>query len=180
MRKTRPDNRIETELSDDQKSKLWSWMQTPGLGYRTIRTLALKEFKQDYSISILSRWWEERAEEESKERIIRASTVAAQIGDAAQQKLPLITAALKAQLTQAAFEMQLAGGNTEEVKNLISIVASLDRAALDAARLELDVDKFRLLEAKAKQADQAESVAKSDMTPEEKARRYKEIFGIAA
>lgn len=53
------------------------------------------------------------------------------------------------------------------------------RLALKQREIQLDERRIRLLEQKAAQADQAEEVAKSDLTPEQKAARFKEIFGIS-
>jgi hypothetical protein len=47
------------------------------------------------------------------------------------------------------------------------------------AEIALDRDRFELLKRKADQAEQAEGVTRSDLTPEAKQSRYREIFGLA-
>ena len=131
------------------------------------------------SIRALSEWWERRAKEENSERFIRAAKVANDIGTQAE-KLPIITSALKSTLTQWAFDLALSGADPEKVKSIMSVVSGMDRAALDRSELELAERKVALLEKKAEQADAAARVtADAALTPEEKARKYREIFGLA-
>jgi hypothetical protein len=62
--------------------------------------------------------------------------------------------------------------SAKEVKSIMGVLVA-------AKKTELDERKIALLEKKAAQADEAESVAKdSNLTPAERESRYKEIFGI--
>ena len=59
---------------------------------------------------------------------------------------------------------------------------ALDRQAEErqAGALALARERFEAAERRARQADHAEDVLKSDLTPEEKDRRYRQIFGMTA
>ena len=68
---------------------------------------------------------------------------------------------------------------------LIRLASGAMKPVLDYAKLELrhkefglQQRKFALLKARAAKADQAEQVANSDLTPEEKQRKMREIFGL--
>lgn len=141
MRKLRSDRKLNA-LTSEQSDMLWVWMGQAGVSYSSIRTRVKKEFGLDVSIRALSEWWAARAKEEQGERFIRAAKVANNIGSQAK-KLPMLTDALRSTLTQAAFDLALSGADATKIHKFMSIVGGIDRAALDRAKLRLDVDKFQ-------------------------------------
>lgn len=65
------------------------------------------------------------------------------------------------------------------LKTLAQIVGNAQKHTLAAERLELDKRKVKLLEAKAAQADQVAGLAgDKNLSPQEKERRIKAVFGI--
>lgn len=69
---------------------------------------------------------------------------------------------------------------------MIELVTGAMKPVLEFAKLELkgrefalDQEKFALLKAKAEQADAAKQVTDSNLSPEEKQLKMKEIFGLA-
>lgn len=141
MRKLRSDRKLNA-LTNDQADALWGWMGQPGISYAQIRSRVKKDFGMDVSIRALSEWWTARAKEEQGERFIRAAKVANNIG-AQAKKLPMLTDALRSTLTQAAFDLALTGADASKIHTFMSIVGGIDRAALDRAKLRLDVEKFQ-------------------------------------
>ena len=75
-------------------------------------------------------------------------------------------------IAQRAFE--LAVQESPDVRDL----AQLTQLLLKARQMDLDERRIKLLETKAAQADQAGEVVKSDLSPEEKVTRFREIFGM--
>jgi len=140
-RKPRSDKKLGM-LNPEQTQKVWAWMSTAGLSYLVIKDLIKKEFGIDTSSRALSEWWEERATEEAQERILRATRVADNLGAKVSEKLPEITEALKAQLTQQAFEIGLAGGDPKIIDTLMGIVGGINKAELDRAKIGIDVRKL--------------------------------------
>lgn len=59
------------------------------------------------------------------------------------------------------------------------LYATLRRLSLAEQQLALDRERLELLRRKAAQADAAQAVAASSLTPEEKAAKFREIFGLA-
>lgn len=83
-------------------------------------------------------------------------------------------------LQQLLFEMSVSNRvDLGAVKTLAKIVGDSHKLRLAQERLTLDTRKVKLLEAKAAQADEAQAVtAAKDLTPEERQRKLKEIFGL--
>ena len=141
MRKDRSDKKLNA-LDDEQRAQLWAWLNTAGLSYSTVRDLVAKEFGVATSTRALSEFWEERATEEAQERILRATRVADSLGAEVSAKLPEITDALKAQLTQKAFEAALAGSDEKTIATLMQIVGGINKAELDRAKIDIDVARL--------------------------------------
>lgn len=83
-------------------------------------------------------------------------------------------------------DAERADAATESLGRLIGPVSVMLAKAIDAEKLKaaqgqlaLDREKWDVARAKAEQADAAEQVTRSDASPEEKQRRYREIFGLA-
>lgn len=142
MRKPRSDRKLNA-LTPEQADQLWALMGTPGMPYARIQNLVREKFGLAVSIRALSEWWETRAKEEQNARFLRAANVANDIGSQAE-KLPQLTRALKSTLTQWAFDMALSGTDAEKIKSVMGIVGGMERAALDQAKLRLDVEKFQI------------------------------------
>jgi hypothetical protein len=88
--------------------------------------------------------------------------------------------------------LQIEELSPEAAAQAVKSIESLRRGDHSAERLRIDHErlaqlkkqseqqerKLKLLERKAQQADEAQAAAKAPLSPEEKERRYKEIFGI--
>lgn len=142
MRKERSDKKL-MQLTGEQSDQLWKWMGTPGLSYRRIVNLVKEHFDISVSTRALSEFFDERATEEAKNRMLRATRVADNLGATISKKLPEINDALKAQLTQQAFELSLAGGDVETIETIMAIVGRMNMGQLNRDKIELDVEKFQ-------------------------------------
>jgi hypothetical protein len=140
-RKPRPDKKLAA-LSEEQAAELFGWMRS-GASYAAIRLRVAKEFRLDVSTRALSEFWEERVTEETTERNLRAVGMADKFGDLLAEKLPTMTKALKADLTQKALELSLTGGDMKAVEAMMSIVGGMNAAELQRAKIQLDLEKFR-------------------------------------
>lgn len=160
MRKKRSDDKL-TQLNAEQQTKLWDWMSTHGLSYMAIRNLVRTEFGVETSTRALSTWWEEKATEESTERNLRAVSVANNLGAQISENLPQITNALKAQLTQRAFEVVQSGGDPKLIEAFMSVVGGINKAELDKAKITIDVKK---LEQRVREYEEKNAAAKAALS----------------
>jgi hypothetical protein len=82
-------------------------------------------------------------------------------------------------VTQLAFE-EITKGNQLDKEFIVKLTKLAVDSGLKAKKLELDERKVALLEAKAKQAEEAEkALGDSDLTPEQKQQRLRQIFGMS-
>jgi len=140
-RKPRSDSKL-AKLSGAQAEQLWAWMRS-GASYKTIVELVKSEFQVETSTRALSEWWEDRAEQESRELILRASNVADRVGEEYAQKIPQLEKAIKGSLMNSVFEAVATGADPKRIESLMNMVAAITQGELTKARLQLDLEKFR-------------------------------------
>ena len=87
---------------------------------------------------------------------------------------------------RAALMFQFAAVESGDAETWLAIASARQKGKTDAARLELarqkveiDSRKLKLLEARAAQADAANRVVASKLTPEEKQLKLRQIFGMS-
>lgn len=86
---------------------------------------------------------------------------------------------------RAALMFQFQAVEKGDAETWLAIASARQKAKTDAERIKLarekvsiDDRKLKLLEAKAAQADQAQKVVESKLTPEEKQKQLRQIFGM--
>ncbi|NBV25383.1 MAG: hypothetical protein EBS05_26150, partial [Proteobacteria bacterium] len=140
----------------------------------------------DTSVSRICRFLKNMRAADLRERLLDQITTAAQSCKEAEGRFrkaqpPGLNTLVK---LHRVIIMQLATQSDTDPE-LIRLASGAMKPVLDYAKLELrhkefglQQRKFALLKARAAKADQAEQVANSDLTPEEKQRKMREIFGL--
>lgn len=158
-------------LSVAQQQQAWELCQT--LGLKGAAPVIAQEFGlgRAPSDSALSRWWSEwplrrafldfgSVAEEAKRALREMPDIGLETGQ--------IEAVGQAVFTATAVKLQ----DPE-------MFATLRKLGQKDRELTLDRERFELLKRKAEQAEAAEGVTRSDLSPEEKQARYRQIFGLA-
>lgn len=171
MKKTRSDAKLD-HLPEEQKAQVIDWLLA-GLPYHKVRELIREQFAVATSIGALSGFYQREAVPVLLARRRRAAGVADEIAAEARKAPGAFDEATIDALRQKVFELALApGADAREIKALFSLV-------LKARDQDLEARRVALLEKKAAQADEAAKVtADTALSPEEKARKYREIFGL--
>lgn len=148
----------------------------------------LKLAKCDVSLGRLSEWWSSRQSAMWQESILKQITSGARQCrevEAAFAEAPAPEFDTLIKLHRVLILKLSTQGNADP--ELLELVNRMMKPVVQFARLQqleqqnkIEERKLVLLEKKAAMADQAEAVAKSDLTAEEKAARMREVFGIAA
>lgn len=171
MKKPRSDAKL-VNLPEEQKAQLCDWLLS-GMPYHKAKELLKNQFSVSTTLSSLSQFYQDFCSAALLAQRSRAVGVADEIAAEACKTPGRFDAATLDALKQKAFELAIQPlANPGDVKSIFSLV-------LKARDQDLEERRITVLEAKAKQADQAEAVVKSDLSPEEKAARFKEIFGMA-
>jgi hypothetical protein len=168
MSKPRSDSKLFT-LQEDLQREIFKRMKYSG--YDDVRLWVKKEHGISISNAALSNAWQEWSRKELEERVLKSK-------GAAEDVLALIDnpeqldAALALALKQSAFEMVMQGGDAKTVKSFCTIL-------LNSEKLKQDDKRIALQERRLKQAEEAEGVVKDNsLTPEDREKRMKEIFGL--
>ena len=170
MKKPRSDAKL-LNLPEEQKAQLCDWMLS-GLPYHKVKALLAEQFKVATTLSALSSFYQDFCSAALLAQRSRAVGVAEDIAAEAAKTPGRFDAATIDALKQKAFELAIQPlADPRDVKSIFSLV-------LKARDQDLEARRIVVLEAKAQKADQAEQVERSDLTPEQKAARYKEIFGM--
>ena len=171
MKKPRSDAKL-LNLPEEQRAQLCDWMLS-GLPYHKIKGLVSEQFKVATTLSALSSFYQDFCSAALLTQRSRAVGVAEEIAEEAAKTPGRFDAATIDALKQKAFELAIQPmADPRDVKSIFSLV-------LKARDQDLEARRIAVLEAKAEKADEAEAVAKSDLTPEEKDVRYKRIFGMS-
>lgn len=142
MSERKPNPHKKLNLGPEKRDQLIKLMRTPGMGYESIRVWIQKEWGISTSLRALSEFWEEETTRESEERITKAVVAANAIGNRADEVRPGIERALRATLSQAAFELLTAGADEKRVQTLVDMALNMDRTELARGNLELELKKL--------------------------------------
>lgn len=192
MKKVRPEAKIKT-LPDEVQTTLWELLTVAMEGrekpmtYVEARAWLLAEQSVETSNAALSEWYSWYGLYLRRER--RKAIVQQAVEEMAERDPSKTREDLQefgeALFTSEAIEDRDAKAFTEVwrasekalTRKQAKEQAELDRAIRERA-LQIDERKMALLEAKAKQADAAQDVTASDLSPEEKAAKMRSIFGM--
>lgn len=173
MRKPRSDSKL-LNLPEEQRDELLDLMLS-GQPYHAVqKILAADPFNVAVSLSSLSSFYAHEAPKRMTERRLGALRIAHEIAEEAQKRPSQFDAATIEALTQKAFELAISPTSpAKDVKSLFMLV-------LKSRDQDLKERQIVLLETKAKQAEEAAGVTNdSTLSDEEKARRMRQIFGVA-
>lgn len=158
-------------LTVAQQDDAWKLCNELGLERAATEIATRLGLERAPSITALSNWWRDWP---LRRAFMDFGSVAEQV-KAALRDLPnlrldreQIETVAQAVFTAAAMQRQ----DPE-------LFATLRRLSLAEQQLALDREKLELLKRRAAQADEAQAVAASSLTPEEKAAKFREIFGLA-
>ena len=162
-------------LPEEQQAQLADWL-LGGMPYYE----AQKQVRDQFGVTVKSLksftgFWEHVCAGQMVRRRNQACSMAHEIAAEAEKRPALFDQATIDALKQKAFELSISPqAKPKEVKALFMLV-------LKARDQDLTERKVALLEKKAAQADQAaNAVGDQKLSPEEKERRLKQIFGIPA
>jgi hypothetical protein len=127
------------------------------------------------SISAMSRFYRYAKGRETQWRIEKAVADKDQISDLLK-KSGNLDETVRAGLSALALDA-IASRDPKMVTEFVSALTGFMSRQEDEKRTALMTRKVELLEKRAAQADAADAVNKSDLTPEEKDRKFREIFG---
>ena len=164
-------------LPVEQFSALRDWFAVENLTYEKALERLAEEFGVETSAGALVKFYQRHV---VGFRTRKARDFAEEVGQTFRESDNNFDEATIKLIEQRAFEQ--AAANDADIDDLVSLAKILgDTRKLQLQRDKLEIEKRRvtLLEKKAALADEAETVAKDEnLTPEERERRYKEIFGI--
>jgi hypothetical protein len=172
MRKTRGDSRLD-QLPDEQRGALEAWLFEEGVSYKEAVARLQAQFQVTTSLAAIHYWYHRAQARRLQERIVSAAETCETIKGDLQKSAPELAAATIDLVAQHAFEMLTVDQpDPKQVKSFLTVL-------LKARQQSLDERKVALLEQRAHQAEEAEKVAGSDLSPEEQAKRIREIFAKA-
>jgi hypothetical protein len=183
MSKPRSDSVLDG-LPKNQKDALDRWMREENLSYKDAVSRLWKDFNVTTSRSALQRWWEQRENDRSRTEALERISQAAHNAKVLQKRFdenPSPLSAVSMNLVcQKAFEELMKGKiDVDAVESLLRLALSAQDQELKARKVEQDERKLKLMEAKAKQADEAEkTLGDSKLTTEEREKRMRQIFGL--
>lgn len=166
-------------LPRNQREALEGWLFEENLSY----DVALERLHLDFGVrssrSALERFYRRTAQRRLLERIARNASEANEIeAEFTKNPAPVPQAVVKL-VTQLAFE-EITAGRAMDKEFIVKLTKLAVDSGLKAKKLELDQRRIELLEAKAKQADEAsKALGDSKMTEEEKQQRLRQIFGMS-
>lgn len=171
MRKTRSDA-VLLNLPEEQQAQLADWLLS-GVPYHRAQVLLKDEFGVELrSQRAFCGFWEQVCVPLLLKRRSQAVGTAEEVAKAASEQPGRFDQATIDALKQKAFELSISPqADPRNVKSLMMLV-------LKARDQDLNERKIVLLERKAAQADEAENVVRSELSPEEKQLKLKAIFGM--
>ena len=161
-----------------------------GLTLKDTAARLLEQYGVTVAPSGISRWWARRqklsalraAEEALFDSIRSGSRIMEQLQHESNQAPPSLAPLLK-MLEGLIASISVKGTIPEKcdlVPELVRTAIQGHKAMIDADAAKLDREKFELMKAKAKLADDAEKVARDDtLTPEERQQKIRAIFGMS-
>lgn len=169
-RKIRSDNRL-ARLPKEAQDEILSTADG-GASLAELRGLIARRWSLPVSASALSVWLRAARARRRLEQSVDVAEMIAKQARAANAGAE-IDEALTAMIKQLALDAAIAAEDPQQIKMLFDVVLKKQKTDLDARRISL-------AEARAKQADAAERVAKNvKMTPEERDAALRRIFRVA-
>ncbi len=182
-RKPRGDNRLLAPHDE----LLERWIGQENLTYAQAQARLERDHGLRISISALHRWWRRRGQRKIREVVLRNITAGAEAtrqiaGLAERQGVPDLD-----QLISWVRVLIANLATRPDAKVDVEGLVQLIRPAMEWAKirqrgeqLEMDREKLELLKRKAAAAEAAEAVAgDTELTPEQKMQRFREIFGLS-
>lgn len=176
MAKPRSDAKLKS-LPPHQRQQLIRWLTEENLSYADARDRLWQDMGVRTSAGALSGFF---ASECFTLRYTQARELADTVGEAMASDPEKFDQATIALVKQKAFERAVArDGDIKELAILASIIGDTAKVRIKQQELALSERRIALLEAKAAQADAAEHVVRdTDLTPEQRTARMREIFGL--
>jgi hypothetical protein len=167
-KKPRADSKID-RLPETVLSDLDAWLFDEHARYKDV-VARLAEQGIKTSQAALCNWYYKRQAERMREQITQSALACDDIKELLRKQAPELGEAVIGLAAQRAFDL-MAGGKADvrDVRGLFDIVIKARQQALDER-------KISVLEAQARKAQEAEDITKSSLTPEEQAKRIREIF----
>ena len=184
-RKTRSD----ASPFDRFRSELDQWLSAENLSYEDTLTRLKAVWPAGERLpskSALHRWAEKRRQELVLERIAASSAKAKAVTGAFAANPGDAYSALLGLIGQAAFEIQMKGGEAlsmDTLKDLaqlvqVGLIARKEEANLRIKEEDLKLKERRVVLLEKKAADATETLTDGALTDEQKMARFREIFGI--
>lgn len=162
-------------LSPEQQEQLNTWLCVENLSYADAKERVYAEFGVTTSVGALQHYYASTAVPWKYTRSKGAADVIAALTEGNFDEATVRRA--------KALAFDLLSGPAPDVEaaaTLLKIVGDSAKLALAEQKLGLDRRKVALLESKARQAEEAEGVTRNTaLSPEERDRRMREIFGLA-
>lgn len=169
--KTRSDSKL-LNLPEEQQAQLAEWLMA-GMPYWRARELVEKDFGVRVSLGKFSSFWERICQPLYHLRRSQAARMAEEVAQVATANPAKFDAATIDALKQKAFELSVnPQAKAAEVKSLLMLV-------LKTRDQDLEERRVSVLERRAAQAEAAQGVVSSQLTPDEQAAKLREIFGVA-
>ena len=171
MRRPRSDSKL-LNLPEDRRIEILNLMET-GMSYKDLRAAVEKDFGVRCWPSTFSDFYRQEKAKQIINRRIASLSVAHEIAEEAKKRPAQFDSATVDHMSQIAFELAInPQASPKDIKTFFNMV-------LKARDQDLESRRVALLEEKAKQADKAKDVIESELTPEQKALRLKQIFGAS-
>jgi hypothetical protein len=169
MRKTRSDA-VLLNLPEEQQARLAEWLLN-GMPYHEAKVLTEKEFGISVrSLASFGSFWSQVCQPLLLARRRRAVGAADSRVEEAERNPAQFDRATIDAIKQKAFELaESPQSDPKDVKAILTLV-------LKARDQDIEERRVAILEARAKQAEQAETVLQENVSPEEQAARIREIF----
>lgn len=165
-------NRLAT---DERRAQVASWLTIENLTYKDARELVESQLGISTSEDALRRFYSSFA---VPWQYAQASNDAESFGQLMEGNFDAATIKRAKQLAFSALTERKPDVKT--AKALLKIVGDSAKHDIAKERLALDDRKVKLLEAKARKADETEGIVKdATLTPAEKEARVKAVFGIS-
>jgi hypothetical protein len=173
VKKPRSDSKL-LNLSQATRDKIIEILETSGVKVSDACREIKKQFDVSTSPAALSRFYPKEKSRLVNQQRLQSLAVAHEIATEAKSRPSLFNAALVERISQLAFELSIQpNANPDSVKDFFYMV-------IKARDQELQDRKVTVIEKKAAQADQAAGVITDQkLSPEEKQKRLRHIFGAA-
>jgi hypothetical protein len=178
MSKARSDSVLDS-LPSNQRETLERWLLEENLSIDAALDRLRLDFGVRSSRSAVGRFSQNAQQRRLLDKIAVNAGKANEISEAFEKNPAPVPQAVVKLVTQLAFE-EITKGNQLDKEFIVKLTKLAVDSGLKAKKLELDERKVALLEAKAKQAEEAEkALGDSDLTPEQKQQRLRQIFGMS-